>query len=75
MSSPLKQIIDLIQKPSVIRIGKVINNKNGRCFIKTSDNSYINAWGNFNKNDNVYIRDEQILGKIKNESYISVVVD
>ena len=75
MSNSLKQIIDTLQKPSVIRIGKVVSNKNGRCFIKTSDDSYINAWGNFDKNDNVYIRDEQILGKIKDESYISVMVD
>lgn len=75
MSNPLKDIIDILSKPVNIKIGIVTNQSDTRSTIKLADNSYINAWGSYSKGSNVYIRDGQILGKIKREGLTEILID
>lgn len=75
MSNPLQQIKDILSEPKSIKIGVVVDNTQGRSVIKLSDNNYINAWGNYPKNSNVYVKDGVILGKIKRENINTVRID
>lgn len=75
MSNPLQQIKDILSEPKSIKIGIVIDNTQDRSIVKLSDNNYVNVWGNYPKNSNVYIKDGVILGKIKRENVNTVMID
>jgi len=75
MSNPLKELIDELSKPSNIKIGVVTKQSDTRSTVKISDGSYINVWGSYTKGSNVYIKDNQILGKIKKENITTVMID
>jgi len=72
--NPLKEIINIIQKKDNIKIGKVIRSYEDSSDVQVG-NSYINVWGSYPVNSNVYIKDKQILGKIKKESQANVLID
>jgi len=73
--NPLKQIISMLQKSDNIKIGRIVSKKDDRCVVQTADESYITAWGNFNIGNNVYVKDGQILGRVKREGYMNIMVD
>ena len=75
MSNPLQQIKDILSEPKSIKIGIVIDNTQDRSIVKLSGNNYVNVWGNYPKNSNVYIKDGVILGKIKRENVNTVMID
>jgi hypothetical protein len=75
MANPLKEIIDLLNKPVETKIGTVTATDGQKCLIKLSDQSYVNAWGSYSRGSTVYIRDDQIMGKVKRQGTVNVLVD
>lgn len=74
-TNPLKQLFNILSVKKDIKIGRVVQNNKNRCNVQLSDKSYINVWGDYAVGSNVYIKDGQILGRIKRESYNNVLID
>ena len=74
-TNPLKQMFNILSEKKNIKIGRVIQNNKNRCVVQLSDKSVLRAWGDYSIGSNVYIRDGQILGRIKRENYNEILID
>ena len=74
-TNPLKQMLNILSGKKNINIGRVIQNNKNRCVIQLSDKSVLRAWGDYSIGSDVYVKDGQILGKIKKEGYNNILID
>ena len=63
----LNSLKELFQKPTKLQIGTVESTSEGRCVVRLSTDATVSCWGSYSSGDSVYIKDGQILGKIKKE--------